>query len=108
MIGAINTSGWSVCNYSFNATQQDLQAGGTNRFQSVLGIKALEFKIKLPQISNSETMLNMFPADAMGKMENGDGLAVMIMYQKLGATNSFYISVMESGTNHSVGTPLVL
>lgn len=153
MIGTISTSGWSVCNYSLNATQQDLQAGGANRFQSVLGskvsyrtqlgdkvyaamsktisdrilnappntqivngdrnlttngIKVFEYKIKLPQVLGNGMMLNMFPAGAMGKMENGDGLAIMIMYQKLGATNSFYISTMESGTNNSVGTPIVL
>ena len=153
MVGVISTSGWSVCNYSFSATQQDLQAGGANRFQSVLGskvsykielgdkvyaamnktisdnmlnappntqvvngdknlttngIKVFEYKIKLPLVLNSGTMLNMFPASAMGKMENGDGLAIMIMYQKLGTTNSFYISAMESGTNNSVGASIVL
>lgn len=56
------------------------------------GIQAFEFKIKVPEIKNNTTMLNIFPIMAGGKMANGENMNIMISYQKLGSTNSFYVN----------------
>lgn len=63
------------------------------------GIQAFEFKFQLPQIIANGTMLNAFPILAGGKMENGNNFFIMISYQKLGSTNSFYVTTRDMGEN---------
>lgn len=61
------------------------------------GIKAFEFEIKLPEIKNQETILNIFPIFIVGRMENGNYLVLNPTYQKMGETNEFIISGYHSG-----------